>query len=314
MVTMFSLDRNDQHVSRLKLSLFLLPPVFLGMRVVMPWLEGALKEGPHGRLAAGAAWLSRGISQNLAQYILAFCLPFFMATQRWIYLGFTFLLFLSTLWDPWWARLTRQPLYMLLLQLWALLCALSYLYPFFWPDGLDHFHHAMLLMALIAVIPANLSRTHLGASTLLFLFALTLMVVLPREGRFPVLSVWPSHPHFAFDAFDPMKIAGENMQPEDLTADQLASFLARGHTLCCVAPVTAPPAVREKVTQGWSLDGFLVERQQLDTAISGNPEGQPFRSYYCKRHFPQFKAGMVIGCELYLADDLYMGQIKIHIK
>ena len=57
-----------------------------------------------------------------------------------------------------------------------------------------------------------------------------------------------------------------------------------------------------------------MERQQLDTAISGNPEGQPFRSYYCKRHFPQFKAGMVIGCELYLADDLYMGQIKIHIK
>ena len=309
---MFSLQRDYQHVSRLKLSLFLLLPAFLAMRVVMRWIDEVSKSNSHrGLIHRILTWVGRSATQNIAQYILAFSLPFFLATQRWIYLGFTFLLFVSTLWDPWWVRLTRRPIYLILLQLWALLCALGYLYPFFWPNHLDHFHHAMLLLSIVCIIPAHLSKTHIKQSAMLALLPLTMLVLLPREGRFPILSVWLNRPHFAFDEtiLPPLK-----EMPADLSSDQLKAFIESGHSLCCVAPVIAPADVREKVTQNWSLDGKSIERPQLNTLVSGNPYGKPFHSFYCKRNFPRLANGSVMACDLYLADRIYLGQVAFHVK
>ena len=281
------------------------------MRVILHWLHDA-KDRRNGRISRLMTWFSRTTSQNIAQYILAFSLPFFVATQKWVYLGFTFMLFLSTLWDPWWVRLARRPLYLSLLQQWALLCALGYLYPFFWPDAFGHFYQAMLLVALIAVLPARRTRPHLTASAVLALWALTVLILLPGSERFPVLSVWVNRPHFAFDT-DGTQPAGQ-LLPDDMPSEEIVKFLAEGHSLCCVAPVVAPPDVRENVTQGWSVDGATIERPQLATLISGNALALPFRSYYCKHHFPRLNGGMVVTCDLYLADKVHVGQARLPLR
>jgi hypothetical protein len=67
------------------------------------------------------------------------------------------------------------------------------------------------------------------------------------------------------------------------------------------------------VSQEWKLDDVLIERPELPTTITGNPDQKAFRSYYCKKKFPQLAAGKTLYCRLYLQNKIYLGGVKLQL-
>jgi hypothetical protein len=256
--------------------------------------------------------LSQWLTQNMTQYMLMFSLPFFIVSQRWVYLTVTLIILASTLWDDWWKILLPITFYRQILRLWSLFCAGSFLYPFIWPDHLSHFHLAMATGAALALFPTRLDRTHLLSSTVLQALTLVNLLVLPPAFRFPLLSVWVSKPHFGTNE-DQKNYGVENI-PTHWSVDEFNAALNSGSSICCVAPVVAPPGVRERIIQEWTLDGHLLEKTQLKGTIRGNASQRGFHSFFCKRNFPSITAHHLLRCRLSLQESIFLGESTLILR
>ncbi|WP_141731231.1 hypothetical protein [Oligoflexus tunisiensis] len=312
MYSVFMMKRDFQHTTRLTIFLLALVPMFLLLHLVGRMATQHEAKGQTSPRLKAVNWLSQSITQNMTQYILMFSLPFFIVNQRWGYLTATLILLATTLWDDWWKALLPHTIYRQLLRLWSILCAGSFLYPFVWPGHLSHFYWALAAGAALALFPTRIDRNHLLSSTLLQALTLVNLLALPPAWRFPLLSVWVSKPHFATN--EDQKDVGVQKLPREITVGQFRETLASGSSICCVAPVVAPPGVRERVTQEWTLDGRLLEKPQLKSYIRGNANQRGFHSFFCKRNFPRASAGHEIRCRLSLQETIFLGEMTLTLS
>lgn len=310
--SMLSLQRDFQTIQRLTIYLFLLIPAFILFSLAFRWYEDRDRRAKMRRFDTAFHFISRTATQNLTQYILMFCLPFFLAGQHWFYMGINLLCLATLLWEPWWSALLRSWVYRRAVQLWSSLCASSFLLPFLWPQQLRWFYWMLTAVGLAALLPARFDKKHLlilGSSALVLLIAL---LGLPLSWRFPILSVWLQKPHFETDTLrkDSPHLTLQTSMPRE----EVLALLQSGHSLCCVAPIVAPPQLREKIQQEWTLDGELIERPELKTTIAGNAQQRAFRSYYCKQNFPKLEQGETLRCRLFLQEYLYLGSAYVKMK
>ncbi len=307
--SMQSLQRDFQSVHRLTVYLVLLVPVFLLFNLAFRWYEAREKRR---RFDTALHWVSRSLNQNFTQYILMFCLPFFIAGQRWFYAVIHIVALAISLWEPWWARLLASWIYRRLMLLWSLLTAVSFLFPFLWPSSLAWFYPALTAVGMTAFIPGRRDKSHMITVGVGSLALIASLLALPLSWRFPILSVWLQKPHFETDTLvkdSPHQSLGDTFPVQDLQR-----LLAEGHSLCCVAPIVAPPTLREKVVQEWSLDGHIIESPELKTSIAGNADQRAFRSYFCKQNFPSFGPGQLLRCRILLQHSINLGSTQVSLE
>src|SRR6478735_3569513 len=109
--SVFMMKRDFQHTTRLTIFLLALVPVFLLLHLVGKIVTRQEAKGQSSPRLKAVNWLSQWLTQNMTQYILMFSLPFFIVSQRWMYLGVTLVLLATTLWDEWWKVLLPITLY-----------------------------------------------------------------------------------------------------------------------------------------------------------------------------------------------------------
>ncbi len=304
--SVFSMERDFQHTMRLTIFLMALVPVFLFLNLVGKIATRHEQQGKSSPRLKAANWLSQWLTQNMTQYILMFCLPFFMISQHWVYLAITFVLLATTLWDGWWKKLLAITLYRQLLRLWSVLCATSFLFPFLWPKHLMEFYWGLAAAAAFTLLPTRLDRPHLISSAILQILTLINLLLLPPAFRFPILSVWLDKPHFAIN--EDQKERGVTSLPTRWSLASFTGSLREGSSVCCVAPIVAPPGVRERVTQEWTIDGELIEKPQLRSIIQGSEKQKGFHSFFCKHNFPAMNAQHGLRCRLSLQDSIFLGE------
>jgi hypothetical protein len=310
--SVFMMKRDFQHTTRLTIFLLALVPMFLLLHLVGRVVTRHELRGHTSPRLKAVNWLSQSITQNMTQYILMFSLPFFIVNQRWVYLVATLFLLATTLWETWWKTLFPHTIYRQLLRLWSILCAGSFLYPFVWPGHLAHFYWALAAGAALALFPTRIDRNHLLSSALLLALTLLNLLLLPPALRFPLLSVWVSKPRFATN--EDQKDTGVEKLPREMKATAFRDTLRSGSTICCVAPVVAPPGVRERVIQEWTLEGELLEKPQLKSYIRGNANQRGFHSFFCKRNFPPVRAGQILRCRISLQETIFLGEMSLTLQ
>lgn len=304
--SVFMMKRDFQHTTRLTVFLLALVPVFLILHLVGKASTRHEARGHTSPRLKAVNWFSQWLTQNMTQYILMFSLPFFIVSQRWVYLGATLILLATTLWDDWWKTLLPITLYRQLLRLWSLLCAGSFLYPFIWPGHISNFYLALATGAALALFPTRIDRQHLISSTVLQALTLVNLLLLPPAFRFPLLSVWINKPHFAMN--EDQKDLGVQSIPVHWNTREFSSALGAGASICCVAPVVAPPGVRERISQEWTFDGQLLEKPQLKSTIRGSESQKGFHSFFCKHNFPVPTANHILRCRVSLQDTIFLGE------
>ncbi|MCX6130895.1 MAG: hypothetical protein NTX25_17785 [Proteobacteria bacterium] len=309
--SVFSMQRDFQHTQHLTVVLLALVPVFFALNLIGKMSTRQESRGRTSPHLKAANWFSQWLTQNLTQYILMFCLPFFYISQRWIYAGLTTILLLTTLWESSWKRLLPSTLYRQVLRMWSLLCAGSFLLPCLWPKQLHNFYPALTVLSVFALLPSRLDRNHIKASSLLITAITVNLLLLPYAWRFPMLSVWLDHPHFATN--EDQRHLGTAEIKNVLGINELKSMLGEGSSLCCIAPVVAPPGIRERITQEWTLDGQIIERPELKSYIQGNAQQKGFHSYFCKRNLPSLSSKQILRCRLSLQDRIFLGEIEVYL-
>ncbi len=307
-----SMERNFHNASRLAAYVVLIVPAFLCFHLALLWYDRLEARSQVRRRHRILRTVSRSAPQNLIQYVLAYCLPFFSKSQAWPYQAVTMILLASTLWEPLWTRLFQWWAYRRVLQAWSLVCAGSFLFPFFWPHDLTWFYGALACAGALPFIPVRRQKHHVLGAFVGILIIVSITLGLPSHWRFPVLSIWIQKPKYEWDTSQ--KDLEHAQLGDEIGVGELAQGLASGHELCCVAPVVAPPKFQEKLSQEWLIDHQLIERRELPTAISGNLDQHAFRSFYCKRNFPALRAGQTLHCRLYLPSDIALGDVRLHFK
>lgn len=310
--SVFTLQRDFDHIGRLIFSLALMGPAFIFLTLAPAFLDS---RDPNSHLFRYRKWISfvsESATLNITQYILMFCLPFFAVKESWVYLVINVALLGMTLWDPIYSRLIRHPSFRHLLQAWTLISAYSFLFPFILPSYIRFFYPIMALTVIIAFIPTQRERRYLTSQGILCAVTIAFVLLPPLPMRFPLLSVWLKSPRFAIDRGDSHQF-NEKLPKQPLWTE-LRKELANDASLCCMAPVVAPPSLREKLTQEWLLDGKVLEEAHLKTAIQGNSRELAFRSFYCKKNFPAISEDETLRCRVYLQDSVYIGGISQSLR
>lgn len=306
--SVFTLQRDFSHIGRLVFSLCLMGPAFILLTLAPAFLDS---RDPNSKLFRYRRWISfinESATVNVTQYILMFCLPFFAVKENWFYFGVHLALLGITLWDPFYSKLIRHPSFRHLLQTWTLLSAFSFLFPFILPSAIRYFYPLLALTVVIAFIPTKRERRYLLSQGILCLVTMAAVLLPPLPMRFPLLSVWLKEPRFAIDRGDSHQF--EQQLPKLPSWGILREEFTQDASLCCITPVVAPPAFREKITQEWLLGSKELESAHLKTSIQGNANESAFRSFYCKKNFPAIQEDETIRCRVYLQDSVYIGGIR----
>lgn len=309
--SVFTLQRDFEHVTRLSIFVLLIGPTFITFALLTGFLERVSDESRWSKYRQLARQANLSATQILAQYILIFCLPFYVIKESWVYLGLNILVLATILWDPFYERLIHSPIYRQLLLSWALISACSFLFPFILPEQIAWFYPGLSLISSLAFFPTRKEGRHF--LRLLALWGLTLipLLLVPSAYRFPLLSVWTKKPHFAWD----MQSRSSKDEPlaKTMSAAYFKDSLSEGRALCCVAPVVAPPKLSTSVIQEWSLGGKIIESTELKTRIKGNASQQAFHSFFCKKSFPLDGREQTLRCRIKIGGAIDIGGTSIHI-
>ena len=106
----FAMRRDFQNTEMLTWCLLGIIPIFVALYLLDHYGE-SWRRYQHGWIAYGLEaihWTGAWSTQSIVQYILTFCLPFFLFGDHFVYLGITGILLLTTLWDGWWDNLFRM--------------------------------------------------------------------------------------------------------------------------------------------------------------------------------------------------------------
>jgi hypothetical protein len=307
--SLFTLQRDFEHIGRLVFCLMMIAPASLLLAFGPALLDRIQPDSRLHRYRQVITWLNTTAALNLTQYILMFCLPFFAVKEAWFYFSLHILILGITMWDPICSRLMKWASFRHSLQAWTLMSAFSFLFPFILPGFVKYFYPCLAGILVLAFIPTQREKKYLRSQALLLLGLIALLLLPPLPMRFPLLSVWLKKPHFALDRKNAHEF-GEHL-PKLLMWSDLRSEMASEASLCCIAPVVAPPAFREKLTQEWILDDKVLETAHLKTTIQGRKStDSAFRSFYCKKNFPPIETDATLRCLVYLQEAVYLGGVR----
>ncbi|MBC7660541.1 MAG: hypothetical protein H7249_12655 [Chitinophagaceae bacterium] len=309
--SVFTLQRDFSHVTQLGVFVLLVGPAFMVFAMVGRLFESLSQDSKWARYSSWAKMANLSATQSLTQYILIFCLPFYVVRQDWIYFGVNILWLGTSLWDPLYEKLVQYTLYRHLLLAWSLLSASSFLFPFILPSYLDWFYPAMAGISSLAFIPTRKEKSYILSLLALWFLSLIPLLFLDAPLRFPLLSVWTKDSHFAFDIVN--KETADQHLAKSISKQSVKDALKEGHTLCCVAPVVAPPGLRANIKQEWSLGRRVIESVQLKTPIQGNVTQQAFHSYFCKKNLPLGEVDERLRCRVQIGDGIDIGGSSIEI-
>jgi hypothetical protein len=311
LISVFTLQRDFSHVTKLTIFVLLIGPTFLFFGLLGRVLERLPDDSRWSRYKDFARMANLSATQTMAQYILIFCLPFYVMKSNWIYFAANILLLGLILWDPVYERLVAYPLFRHMLLAWSLVAASSFLFPFVLPGKIAWFYPALAVVSGFAFIPTRKEGRYFIGLAGLWTMTLVPLLVLPPEYRFPLLSVWTKQTHFAWD------VEGRSSVDEPLartmSQSYLKDFIGEGHRLCCVAPIVAPPGLSTTIRQEWTLGGRVIESTELRTPIQGNASQQAFHSYFCKRNFPLGDQDEWLRCRIKIGKDIDVGGTAIEV-
>lgn len=311
LVSVFTLQRDFSHVTQLSIFVLLVGPAFVTFALLTRFLENVSDEHRFSRYRNVFRRANLSATQTLTQYILIFCLPFYVIKANWIYFGINVLWLATILWDPIYERLIQSTLYRHMLLAWALISASSFLFPFVLPGYITYFYPGLAGISALAFFPTRREGKYVLLLFLLWGFYLVPLLFVPPAFRFPLLSVWAKKPHFAWDVQG--KPPGDAALAKTMSKGYFRDFLQEGHALCCVAPVVAPPKLSTNIRQEWTLGDKIIESTELKTRIQGNIAQQAFHSYFCKRNFPLSGQEEKLKCRVTISDDIDIGGTLIEI-
>lgn len=309
--SVFTLQRDFSHITRLSIFVLLVGPSFMILAVVGRLFERLSEDSKWIRYSGWAKMLNLSATQTMTQYILIFCLPFYVVKQGWFYFGINLLWLGTILWDPLYERLIQSTLYRHILLAWTLLSASSFLYPFILPDYLPWFYPALAGVSSLAFIPTRREKRYIFGLVALWLLSLIPLFAFDPSMRFPMLSVWTKDAHFAFNIDS--KDTEDNALAKSISRQSIKDALAEGGTVCCVAPVVAPPGIQTNVRQEWKLGDRIIESVQLKTPIKGNVTQQAFHSFFCKKNFPFGADDERLRCRIQIGDSIDIGGTSIEV-
>lgn len=309
--SVFSLQRDFSHITRLSVFLLLVGPSFMILALLGRLLERMADDSKWNRYSTWARRVNLSATQNMTQYILIFCFPFYVAKEEWIYFGINLIWMGTVLWDPYYRRLIHSAAYRHALLAWALVSASSFLFPFIFSDRLEWFYPALALASALAFIPTRKEKSYVLMLLCLWILSLIPLLLLDPAHRFPLLSVWAKNPHFAFSG-DTKPAYAESLA-KSMSRQSVKAIIADGASLCCVAPIVAPPGFRLNVRQEWQLGNRLIESVQLKTPIQGNAKQSAFHSYFCKRNFPFGEDDEKLRCRIMIGDSIDIGGSSMEV-
>lgn len=311
LVSVFTLQRDFSHITQLSIFVLLVGPAFVTFALLTRFLEKVTDEHRFARYRGLFRQVNLSATQTFTQYIVIFCLPFYVVKENWIYLGINILWLSTILWDPIYERLILSTIYRHMLLAWTLISASSFLFPFMLPSYINYFYYFLAAIAGLAFIPTRREWKYLALLILLWGGYLIPLLLLPPSYRFPILSVWARKPHFAWDARG--KGQADDALARTMSVGYFRDYLNEGHELCCVAPIVAPPKLSTNVRQIWSLGDRVIESTELKTRIQGNIAQRAFHSYFCKRNFPLSANVEKLSCRVTISDDIDVGGTALRI-
>jgi len=309
--SVFTLQRDFSHITKLSIFMLLVGPSFMFLALLSRVIERLADDSKWNRYGTWVQFANLSATQTMTQYILMFCLPFYVVKEEWFYFGLNLLALASVLWDPLYRRLLLWAVYRHGILAWSLMSASSFLFPFLFPSRMNLFYPALAIASLIGFIPTRREKSYVLLLLGLWITSLIPLFVISPRNRFPILSVWTKAAHFAF----------RNPNEERATADLAKSisnrtvkdFVGEGGSLCCVAPVVAPPGFRVNIKQEWRLGDRVIESVQLKTPIQGNVKQAAFHSYFCKQRFPFGNEDERLSCRILIGEAIDIGGTAIEV-
>lgn len=278
------------------------------------------------KLVKAAHWGASMAVQNAAQYTLAFTLPLLViggnTLAALVSLPFTAV----SLWDPWWERIHRHPLFLLAIRTWTMAVLVSVLCSAVIPNGLALFFPLQIVSILAASgfwADRNLyknARQRVGSAaiTILFLVLCALQWSLVTHGPFPAIGVWVRSG--GFTKGKPVFIERERIDqplpslsvttPSAAAPHEQAPVEATKVEICCVTPIIGGRGFRAQLSHRWLINGALQDEIALPPA-AGNGEQAAFRTYSCKRNFPEIHAGDTVVCQTLAQGRVVLGTISL---
>lgn len=256
-------------------------------------------------------------TQYCAQYIVTFSLPLLFTARAWLTLGLVTALAATTLWDKWWNALCQRAWYRSVIRLVSTVLAVSFVFPVFFPRDLSWFHPVLAALALASVLPWDvLSRQRRIVSKDLapvtFLAAMILLqVAIGPAAWFPLLSVWIKAPAMGFGMDH--RILSERMD-SPVTNTRLEAALTSPSGLCCFTPVKGPLGISSPLVHEWRVNGHLVDTIHLPPVHGTGTHPTEFRTYSCKRFFPQREKIRTISCLAFLEGHHLLSEVEIAVE
>lgn len=309
--SVFTLQRDFSHITQLSIFVLLVGPSFMILAIVGRLFERLSKESKWAKYSSWAKMANLSATQTMTQYILIFCLPFYVVKQGWMYFGINLLWLGTILWDPLYEHLIQSTLYRHVLLAWALLSASSFLFPFILPNHLHWFYPALALVSSAAFIPTRKEIRYVISLLCLWLISLVPLFAFDATHRFPLLSVWTKDAHFAFKIDS--KDSSDKGLAKSISRQSIKDVLVDGGSICCVAPVVAPPNLRTNIRQEWMLGDRIIESVQLKTPIQGNVTQQAFHSYFCKKNLPFGAEDERLRCRVQIGDSIDIGGASVEV-
>lgn len=307
----WQMQRDFDKAHLLIFSLAAILPLVLVLHFVEKINTDALEPGHwlkrvHPWVCWGGVWST----QSLVQYVLTFCLPFFLLGLHYGYLLVTAAILGSTLWDPWWERLFKYPLYRRLVVLWSSLCAISFAWPFMFPRNLAAVYPVMTVLGMVVITPNKRKKQSWLAAGLLAAALVCNIWLLPTPHRFPILSIWLAQPYFT--TRHGKELAVQKL-PATIPVTRFRQILNSGQEICCVTPIVAPPGVRESIFMEWYTDDGTIEHPKLRKKAIGNAKQRAFHTYYCKHNFPKILPGNDIYCVITFKEEIFLGEAGLSV-
>ncbi|KAB8030837.1 DUF2914 domain-containing protein [Fluviispira multicolorata] len=262
-------------------------------------------------------FLGSTATQYFVQYIFMFCIPFMYFKQEWIWFIFLIVFALFTIWDPLWTKLFRYSFFRLLLRLLAFCMAFSFSYAVLFPKNLDTFYIWLAVVSFVIVFPwsGTFIQKKLKRSEILSTFFISILMIahlfLPNDLKFPLLSIWMENAHFSFEK--PRTARFQIMSEDQVNRNFLLNKLNSDIYLCSISPIIAPIGISYEIVHEWYVDDQFVDKISLPTIV-GLKNNDRYKTFSCKKFFPNIKEAKKITCKTFLKNGIYVGQASLFIK
>lgn len=267
--------------------------------------------------AAAVEWIWMTGTQIYLQYILMFCLPFLIRSEAWLLLAGSVAIIISSFWDPWWLHLAQKGWYNSIIRIWGALLAWGFIFPLFFPTGVEYYHVSMFFVLTIASFPFLRSHQFKKAFFEFIPFAIcfgmfAVYLATPQKLafiRFPLLSVWVQNPILGADILDrSMRLPF----PSRMERDEFNGAIETADKICCLTPIVAPPRLDEDIVHRWYINDKEVDIIVLPP-VRGSLKEHKYRTFSCKSHLGNIESIRSIRCEVFVGNHIRLGEVTLSL-